>query len=93
MGLHDFTPAGMRRSHMIPLEWNGIYLDNDEKPAVVTVNITQPAPIKIKEDKKNAGNELKELLNSIEGMSDAEKKFAIKAHYGLLTERDIDSIV
>ena len=77
---------------MIPLEWNGIYLD-DEEPVVVNVNIAQPAQTEVKEVKSNAGTELKELLKSIEGMSEAEKKFAIKAHYGLLSEKDVDSLI
>ena len=89
MGKHDFTPAGMKNSHGYPMSW----FEDDEEPVVVNVNITQPAQTEIKEVKPNAGAELKELLKSIEGMSEAEKKFAIKAHYGLLSEKDVDSIV
>lgn len=90
MGKYGFTPRGMMNSHSIPLEWD--YNDGYERP----INVVVQMPVQqynVKEEKKSTGNSLKTLLEDIKDLSIEERRFAIKAHYGLLTAEDVESIL
>ena len=91
MGKHGFTPRGMMNSHSIPLSWNESY--EVEKQAPINVVVQFPVQINTKEEKKSTGESLKDLLVSIKDLSTEERRFAIKAHYGLLTAEDVESIL
>ena len=92
MGNHNFTPNGMRNSHSYPMSW---FESSDIEP-IIMVNINNN-PVQTTTTKEviktNTGQELKDLLESIKDMTEKERRFAIKAHYGLLTVDDVESIL